>query len=57
MDEELVREVKEILKPIHNWVYVEGRPRITINPLSDPLSFRSHPLLKSIYHSTRYSKL
>lgn len=26
MDEELVSEVKEILKPIHNWVYVEGRP-------------------------------
>lgn len=26
MDEELVAEVKEILKPIHNWVYVEGRP-------------------------------
>ena len=26
MDEQLVSEVKEILKPIHNWVYVEGRP-------------------------------
>ena len=26
MDERLVAEVKEILKPIHNWVYVEGRP-------------------------------
>ena len=26
MDEQLVAEVKEILKPIHNWVYVEGRP-------------------------------
>ena len=26
MDEKLVAEVKEILKPIHNWVYVEGRP-------------------------------
>ena len=26
MDEALVAEVKEILKPIHNWVYVEGRP-------------------------------
>lgn len=25
MDEQLVAEVKEILKPIHNWVYVEGR--------------------------------
>ena len=25
MDETLVGEVKEILKPIHNWVYVEGR--------------------------------
>lgn len=25
MDESLVAEVKEILKPIHNWVYVEGR--------------------------------
>ncbi|MGI9472751.1 MAG: aldo/keto reductase, partial [Rubripirellula sp.] len=26
MDEQLVVEVKEILKPIHNWVYAEGRP-------------------------------
>ncbi len=26
MDEVLVAEVQEILKPIHNWVYVEGRP-------------------------------
>ena len=26
MDETLVAEVLEILKPIHNWFYVEGRP-------------------------------
>lgn len=26
MDEALVAEVKEILKPIHNWAYPEGRP-------------------------------
>lgn len=26
MDEDLVAEVKDILRPIHNWVYVEGRP-------------------------------
>ena len=26
LDESLVAEVKEILKPIHNWVYAEGRP-------------------------------
>ena len=26
LDESLVDGVKEILKPIHNWVYVEGRP-------------------------------
>jgi aryl-alcohol dehydrogenase-like predicted oxidoreductase len=26
MDEQLVSEVKEILKPIHNWAYAEGRP-------------------------------
>ena len=25
MDDGLVAEVKEILKPIHNWAYVEGR--------------------------------
>ena len=25
LDQSLVTEVKEILKPIHNWVYVEGR--------------------------------
>ncbi|TWT53578.1 D-threo-aldose 1-dehydrogenase [Rubripirellula amarantea] len=26
LDEKLVAEIKEILAPIHNWVYVEGRP-------------------------------
>lgn len=26
LDQSLVDQVKEILKPIHNWVYVEGRP-------------------------------
>jgi len=26
IDQQLVDEVKEILRPIHNWVYVEGRP-------------------------------
>ncbi|KAA5544290.1 aldo/keto reductase [Roseiconus nitratireducens] len=26
LDHQLVEEVKEILRPIHNWVYVEGRP-------------------------------
>lgn len=26
MDEKLLREVQEILKPIHNWFYAEGRP-------------------------------
>ncbi len=26
LDQQLVHEVKEILQPIHNWVYVEGRP-------------------------------
>ena len=26
LDEQLLTEVQEILRPIHNWVYVEGRP-------------------------------
>lgn len=26
LDQTLVDEVKELLRPIHNWVYVEGRP-------------------------------
>ncbi len=26
LDHELVQEVQKILEPIHNWVYVEGRP-------------------------------
>jgi aryl-alcohol dehydrogenase-like predicted oxidoreductase len=26
IDQQLLREVLEILKPIHNWIYVEGRP-------------------------------
>ena len=32
MDEVLISEVKEILKPIHNWVYVEGRPENNDQP-------------------------
>ena len=34
MDEELCAEVKEILAPIHNWVYVEGRPENNDQPTS-----------------------
>jgi aryl-alcohol dehydrogenase-like predicted oxidoreductase len=26
IDQQLLKEVLEILKPIHNWIYVEGRP-------------------------------
>ena len=26
LDEQLLKEVQEILKPIHNWVYIEGLP-------------------------------
>jgi len=26
MDQTLIKEVLEILKPIHNWIYIEGRP-------------------------------
>ena len=26
MDQQLLKEVLEILRPIHNWIYVEGRP-------------------------------
>jgi L-galactose dehydrogenase len=26
LDEQLLAEVQDILKPIHNWFYVEGRP-------------------------------
>ena len=26
LDEQLLKEIQEILKPIHNWVYIEGRP-------------------------------
>jgi hypothetical protein len=26
VDEPLMKEVQEILRPIHNWFYVEGRP-------------------------------
>lgn len=26
LDQQLVREVQEILQPIHNWFYIEGRP-------------------------------
>ncbi|MEX1224497.1 MAG: aldo/keto reductase, partial [Pirellulales bacterium] len=33
MDEQLVAEVKEILKPIHNWFYIEGRPENNDEPI------------------------
>jgi hypothetical protein len=26
IDQTMIEQVKEILQPIHNWVYVEGRP-------------------------------
>ncbi len=32
MDETLLREVQEILKPIHNWFYAEGRPENNDHP-------------------------
>ncbi len=35
MDQQLLAEVKEILKPIHNWFYVEGRPENNDPPTVD----------------------
>jgi hypothetical protein len=32
VDEPLMREVIEILRPIHNWFYVEGRPENNDEP-------------------------
>jgi hypothetical protein len=26
MDEQLLKDVQQILRPIHNWHYIEGRP-------------------------------
>ncbi len=34
MDEQLLAEVLEILKPIHNWFYIEGRPENNDEPVS-----------------------
>lgn len=36
MDETLVSEVQDILKPIHNWYYTEGRPENNDPPCPDP---------------------
>ena len=33
IDEQLLKEVLEILKPIHNWFYVEGRPENNDEPV------------------------
>jgi hypothetical protein len=36
LDEQLVKEVQQILEPIHNWFYIEGRPEnndTPVNPL------------------------
>jgi L-galactose dehydrogenase len=32
VDEQLMKEVQEILRPIHNWFYVEGRPENNDTP-------------------------
>ena len=34
MDEQLLREVQEILKPIHNWFYIEGGPENNDEPVA-----------------------
>ena len=34
MDEQLLAEVLEILKPIHNWFYIEGRPENNDEPVT-----------------------
>ena len=34
IDPQLLREVLEILKPIHNWFYIEGRPENNDEPLT-----------------------
>ncbi len=34
LDQTLLREVLEILKPIHNWFYIEGRPENNDEPAS-----------------------
>jgi aryl-alcohol dehydrogenase-like predicted oxidoreductase len=41
IDEKLLREVQEILAPIHNWFYIEGRPENN----DDPSDRRSPALL------------
>lgn len=38
MDEALLAEVLEILKPIHNWFYIEGRPENNDEPQVAPSS-------------------
>lgn len=35
MDEQLLADVQEILKPIHNWFYIEGRPENNDEPVVD----------------------
>ncbi len=34
IDRQLLKEVQEILQPIHNWFYVEGRPENNDEPIS-----------------------
>ncbi|QDT39265.1 aldo/keto reductase [Stratiformator vulcanicus] len=34
IDEQLVAEVQDILKPIHNWFYIEGRPENNDEPVT-----------------------
>jgi len=34
LDEQLVKEVQEILEPVHNWFYIEGRPENNDQPVN-----------------------
>lgn len=38
VDEVLMQEVRDILQPIHNWFYVEGRPENNDEPIDDARS-------------------
>jgi aryl-alcohol dehydrogenase-like predicted oxidoreductase len=36
LDPQLLREVQDILRPIHNWFYIEGRPENNDEPMAPP---------------------
>ena len=55
LDQQLLAEVQDILQPIHNWFYLEGRPKTTMNPAHK--TFRKPFISRHWVRSARFGKM